>query len=154
MKRDKRQQTRKINGQANASPGNTLKCDTCGKPPQNRRLLEGIQRRQRSTTQAPQPTRTKNGSFRPIYDNQNCRRIKKLNTPLLGFGKTVDSRAYSIEDPPTEYPNNSTKRNGTPTEDWLRHQAIATIKRHKNQKRTTKRIPRMDQGVRRSVHDN
>ena len=32
MKRDKRQQTQKHNGQTKSSAGSTLKCDTCGKP--------------------------------------------------------------------------------------------------------------------------
>ena len=32
MKRDKWQQTRKSNGQTNSNAGNSLKCDTCGKP--------------------------------------------------------------------------------------------------------------------------
>ena len=43
---------------------------------------------------------------------------------------TADARAYSTEDPPTTYVNNTTiECNGTPTEDWLRRQALASIKR-------------------------
>ena len=39
-------------------------------------------------------------------------------------------RACSTEDPPTIYVNNTTiECNGTPTEDWLRRQALASIKR-------------------------
>ena len=47
----------------------------------------------------------------------------------LRFGETVVARAYSTEDPPTTYVNNVTiECNGTPTEDWLRRQALASMK--------------------------
>ena len=50
--------------------------------------------------------------------------------PRLRFGETVDARAYSPEDRPTIYTTNTTTEcTGTPTEDWLRQQAIASIKR-------------------------
>ena len=40
------------------------------------------------------------------------------------------ARAYSPEDPPTIYTDDTTVEcSGTPTEDWLRQQAIASIKR-------------------------
>ena len=55
---------------------------------------------------------------------------QKLITPRLRFGETVDARAYSTEDPPIKYINETTiECSGTPTEDWLRRQAIATIRR-------------------------
>ena len=45
-------------------------------------------------------------------------------------GNSRNARAYSTEDPPTTYVNNTTiECNGTPTEDWLRRQALASIKR-------------------------
>ena len=48
----------------------------------------------------------------------------------MRFGEKVDARAYSTEDPPTTYVNNTTiEYNSTPTEDWLRRQALASIKR-------------------------
>ena len=68
---------------------------------------------------------------RPTDNNQNYRRIKKLITPRLRFGETVNARAYSIQDSPTKHSNEiTTECNGTPTEDWRRRQTIATIKRH------------------------
>ena len=46
------------------------------------------------------------------------------------MGEKVDARAYSTEDPPTTYVNNTTiECNDTPTEDWLRRQALASIKK-------------------------
>ena len=79
-----------------------------------------------------------------VTTNKNERRItpsnqrqlkpstnQKLITPRLRFGETVDARAYSIEDPQIKHSTDSTTQcNGTVTEDWLRRQAIATIKRH------------------------
>ena len=48
----------------------------------------------------------------------------------MRFGEKVDARAYSTEDPPTTYVNNTTiECNDTPTEDWLRRQALASIKK-------------------------
>ena len=56
--------------------------------------------------------------------------MKKLITPRLRFGETVDAKAYSPEDPPTIYTTDTTTRcTDTPTENWLRQQAIASIKR-------------------------
>ena len=50
--------------------------------------------------------------------------------PRLRFGETVDARAYSPQDPPTTYTNGSTiECDGTPTEDWFRRQALASIRR-------------------------
>ena len=44
--------------------------------------------------------------------------------------ETVDARAYSPNDPPTTYTNETTTEcDGTPTEDWLRRQALASIRR-------------------------
>ena len=55
---------------------------------------------------------------------------KKIITPRLCFGETPDAKAYSKEDPHTKYTNDTTTECiGTPTEDWLRRQAIATIRR-------------------------
>ena len=98
--------------------------------PQNGKLLEWSQRCQRSASQAPHYTRTKKGHPRPADNNRLYYRTKKLITPRLRFGEKVDARAYSTEDPPTTYVNNTTiECNGTPTEDWLRRQALASIKR-------------------------
>ena len=48
----------------------------------------------------------------------------------MRFGETVDARAYSPEDLPTIYTTDTIAEcTGTPTEDWLRQQAIASIKR-------------------------
>ena len=72
---------------------------------------------------------------------KNWRRIKKINTPRLHPGETLDARAYSIEDP-TEYFYTSTADcNGTPKEDWLTRQAIPTIKRHKTKNEQQKEYP-------------
>ena len=38
---------------------------------------------------------------RPTDNSQFCHRTKKLMTPRLRFGETVDAGAYSTEDPPT-----------------------------------------------------
>ena len=79
---------------------------------------------------------------RPTSYNHNCRGTKKLITPRLRFGETVDVKAYSIEDPPTEYSNNlTTNCDRTPTEVSLRRQAIATIKRHNANKEQQKEYP-------------
>ena len=44
--------------------------------------------------------------------------------------ETVEARAYSTTDPPTTYANDTTiECNGLPTEDWLKRQTLATIKR-------------------------
>ena len=97
---------------------------------QNRRLLEWSQLGQRPETKATLPTRKEHGYFHPAIDSQIRRRIKKLVTPRLRFGETVDARAYSTEDPPTTYTNDSMiECNGTPTEDWLRRQALDSIRR-------------------------
>ena len=98
--------------------------------PQNGKLLEWSQRCQRPASQASHYTRTKKEHPRPADNNRLYCRTKKLITPRLRFGEKVDARAYSTEDPPTTYVNNTTiECNGTPTEDWLRRQALATIKR-------------------------
>ena len=98
--------------------------------PKNEKLLEWSQRCQRSASQASQHTRTKKGHPRPADNNRLYCRTKKLITPRLRFGEKVDARAYSTEDPPTTYVDNTTiECNGTPTEDWLRRQALASIKR-------------------------
>ena len=81
-------------------------------------------------TRVPSVKRTKKGHPRPADNNRLHCRTKKLITPRLRFGEKVDARAYSTEDPPTTYVNNTTiECNGTPTEDWLRRQALASIKR-------------------------
>ena len=62
--------------------------------------------------------------------------------PLLRFGETVEARAYSPEDPPTTYTNDTTvERTGTPTEAWLRRQAIASIKRQPPQEKQEEKFP-------------
>ena len=66
----------------------------------------------------------------PSNRQPNSRRIKKQVTPRLRFGETVDARAFTPKDPPTTYTNDSTiEYVGTPTEDWLRRQAFASIRR-------------------------
>ena len=98
--------------------------------PQNGKLLEWSQRFQRPASQASHNTRTKKGHPRSADNNRLHCRTKKQITPRLRFGEKVDARAYSTEDPPTTYVNNTTiECNGTPTEDWLRRQALASIKR-------------------------
>ena len=98
--------------------------------PQNGKLLEWSQRCQRPASQTSQYTRTKKGHTGPNYNHRRYHRTKKLITPRLRFGEKVDARAYSTEDPSTTYVNNTTiECNGTPTEDWLRRQALASIKR-------------------------
>ena len=97
--------------------------------PQNGKLLEWSQRCQRPASQASHYRRTKKGHPRPADNRLHCR-TKKLITPRLRFGEKVDARAYSTEDPPTTYVDDTTiECNGTPTEDWLRRQALASIKR-------------------------
>ena len=98
--------------------------------PQNGKLLEWSQRRQRPASQTPHYTRTKKRHAGPNDINRLYLRTKKLITPRLRFGEKVDARAYSTEDPPTTYVNNTTiECNGTPTEDWLRRQALASMKK-------------------------
>ena len=98
--------------------------------PQNGKLLEWSQRCQWPASQTPHYTRTKKGHSGPNDNNRLHHRTKKLITPRLRFGEKVDARAYSTEDPPTTYVNKTTiECNGTPTEDWLRRQALASIKR-------------------------
>ena len=59
-----------------------------------------------------------------------------------GFGKTVDATAYSIEDPQTKHNTESKLQcNGIATEDWLRRQAIATIKRYNAKHEQQKEYP-------------
>ena len=116
------------------------------KTPQNGKLLEWSQLCQRSATQASHYARTKKGYPGPTDHNRFPHRTKKLITPRLHFGEKVDARAYSTEDPPTTYVNNTTiECNGTPTptEDWLRRQALASIKSHihkLNKKKPTPKI--------------
>ena len=98
--------------------------------PQDGKLLEWTQRCQRPASKTSHYTRTKKGHASPNDNNRLHHRTKKLITPRLRFGEKVDARAYSTEDPPTTYVNNTTiECNGTPTEDWLRRQALASIKR-------------------------
>ena len=100
MKRDKWQQPRRIDGQTKSSAGNTLKCDTCGKPHKTEDCWNGansaneqrpkrhFQQEKKTDTSVQQTTTTL------IEDS------KILITPCLRFGEPVDARAYSIEDPP------------------------------------------------------
>ena len=130
MKRDKWMQTKRNNGQTNSSSGKPLKCDTCGKPHKTENCWNGA-----NAANDPRPKRhtTQEQKKRHSGTNDNNRlyhRTKKLITPRLRFGEKVDARAYSTEDPPTTYVNNTTiECNGRPTEDWLRRQALASIKR-------------------------
>ena len=67
---------------------------------------------------------------------------QKTDYAAPSLRETVDARAYSIEDPPTKHNNDiTTKCNGTPTEDWLRRQAIATIERHNAKSEQQKEYP-------------
>ena len=121
MKKDKWHQTRKNNCQRNNSASNTFKCDTCGKPHKTEDCWNGANsandprpkyhnQQERKTNNFVQPTTTKTDDV-----------SKKLNTPRLRFVETIGAGAYSIEDPPTEYSNETTTEcNGTPTEVRLR----------------------------------
>ena len=98
-------------------------------PRLNAMLVANLTKR-KTAGMEPLPTRKEHGYFRPTIDTQIRKRIKKLVTPRLRFGETVDARAYSTEDPPTTCANDTTVEcNGTPTEDWLRQQALASIRR-------------------------
>ena len=56
---------------------------------------------------------------------------QKLKLPRLQFGDNVDARAYSIEDPPTQYNHDSSQFcNGHPTQDWQRRREKAAIKNY------------------------
>ena len=56
---------------------------------------------------------------------------KKLKSPRLRFGETVDARAYSIEDPPNRYEEDfMTECNKEPTQDWQRRFNIGMILRN------------------------
>ena len=93
-------------------------------------MLERCQCGKRSSPKTPQPTGTTDGQPRPIGNNKVFGRIKKLTTPRLRVGEKVDARAFSLDDPPTTYANDTTiECDGTPTEEWLRRQALASIKR-------------------------
>ena len=98
--------------------------------PQDGKLLEWSQRCQRPASKPSHYTKTKKGHASPNDNNRLHHRTKKLITPRLRFGEKVDARAYSTEDPTTTYVNNTTiECNGIPTGDWLRRQALASIKR-------------------------
>ena len=56
---------------------------------------------------------------------------KKLKSPRLRFGETVDARAYTIEDPANRYEENfMTEVNEEPAQDWQRRWNIGVILRH------------------------
>ena len=120
-------QTRRNNGPSNHTAGNPPKCDTCGKPPK---------------IHDPNVTTHKNVKWTPLPHSQRTtqKMNQKLITPHLRFVETVDARAYSPQEPPTTYTNDTTVEcSGTPSEAWLRQQAIASMKRHppqENQKAT------------------
>ena len=78
-----------------------------------------------TTNRNAKRTSTPNPQQPKLLMNQNI----KYATPALR--RNGRNEGYSIEDPTTEYINNSKNDcNGSPTEDSVRRRAIATIKRH------------------------
>ena len=73
----------------------------------------------------------KNAKWTPQLNKQpNLQTNQKLITPRLRFGEKVDARAYSPDDPPISYTIDTTVDcDNTPTVDWLRRQALASIKK-------------------------
>ena len=56
---------------------------------------------------------------------------KKLKSSRLRFGEKVDTRAYTIEDPPNRYEEEfMTECNEEPTQDWQRRWNVSMILRH------------------------
>ena len=98
-KKDKWQQTRKNNGQPNNNAGSTLKCDTCANHTKQKIFgmdptLPTIHDRSVTANRNERLISPSNlRSTKTTYES------KKLNTPRLRFVKTVDARAFSIEDP-------------------------------------------------------
>ena len=130
MRRDKWQQTRRNNGQNKNSADTTVKCDTFGKPHKTEGCWNGA-----NSANDPRPKRhlQQERKTDPSFQQMTAKfgdESKKLITPRLRFGETVDASAYSTEDPSTTYANDTIiECNGTPTEDWLRPQALASIRR-------------------------
>ena len=99
MKQDKWHQTRKNNGQTIKRSNATLAVNfTKGK------LLEKSQRCHGSTTKAQPPNRAPTREHRQNDDINHNRWIRKLITPRLRFGETVDASEYSMEIPPQNIP--------------------------------------------------
>ena len=126
MKRDKWMQTRRNNGPSNHSAGKPPKCDTCGKPHKTEDCWNGA-----NAANDPRPKRHNTQERKmDTSDSQPMNQTEDESKKRLRFGETVDASAYSPEDPPTIYTTDTTTRcTDTPTENWLRQQAIASIKR-------------------------
>ena len=127
LRRDKWQQTRKNNGQSKNNAGTTLKCDTCGKPHKTEDCWNGANsandprpkrhfQRKRNTETSTQQSTTNFGDESKNYLRRAC----------LSGACVIDPP----KDPPTTYTDYSTiECVGTPTEDWLRQQALASKRR-------------------------
>ena len=131
MKRDKWHHTWRYNNQTKNNAGITLKGDTCGKPHKTEDCWNGA-----NSANDPRPKRHFQQEKKRRIPPSNKRNPKQPKTQKTNYAapalrETTDARAYSIEDPSTKHNNEvPTECNGTPTEDWLRRRAIATIKRH------------------------
>ena len=101
MRRDRWHQTRKKNGQTREREDNTLKCNTCGKPHKNRRLLEWSQCCAANDPRFRHHQQQEQRIDNPVQPtaNRTINENKKIVTLRLCFGETVDPRVYSVEDP-------------------------------------------------------
>ena len=139
MKRDKWQQTGKNNGQTNHSAGRLLTCDTCGKPHKTEDYVVGME-----------PTLPTIRDL-SVTLHKNERRITPSNQRQLHLSTTQktnyaepalrgNSRREGVFNGRslTKYAYDTTiVCNGTSSEDWLRRQAIASIR---------KQHPQIEQG--------
>ena len=129
MRRNKLLQTRKYNG-PNKSAGTTLKCDTCDKP-HNRKIV-GMEPMLPTIRDLVVTTNKNERGITP----SNQRQLKlstKQNTNYAAPALRGNSRRKGVlnQTPSTKHHSDSTTQcNVRPTEDWLRIQAYATIKRH------------------------
>ena len=134
LKCDKWQQTQKNIGQTNYSAGKPPKCDTCGKPHKTEDCWNGANSandpqlkrhntQERKTDSSAQQTTTKSA------DEQKT----NYAAPVL-WGNSRREGVFTRR-PPTIYTTDTTAEcTRTPTEDWLRQQAIASIKKQPPEK--------------------
>ena len=134
MKRDKWQQTRKNNGQTNYSTGKPPKCDTCGKTHKTEDCWNGANS---ANDPRPKVITHKNESRTPPSNKRHLNLLtnKKTNyaAPAL-WGNSRREGVFTRRIPTIYTTGTTTECTGTPTEDWLRQQAIASIKRQPPEK--------------------
>ena len=126
------------NGKINPKRRPKPKCETCGKPHKTEDCSNGA-----NVANDPRPKRHNAApKNRQNLQHHYTRRGKKLKLPRLRFGDNVDARAYSIEDPPTQYNRDSSQAcNGHPTQDWQRRREKAAIKKYNSRHPDQRKYP-------------